>query len=261
MLTLNRARRAGGKAGEPLPSVFDSLTANGVYFRRGQLALVAAAPGVGKSAFTQKLAQKAGVPGFYFSADTDAFTMFVRGAAMETGWLMADIEKQIEAKNLEYIETKLNERHDVRYSFDPNPSLDDVEEELKAFAMTYGEWPALIVVDNLRNLFLPEEMGDNHDKACDYLHALAKKTNAAVVALHHVKGPYNDGRTPIPLPGLIGQIGKVPELILTLYKSGGEFGPSTLNVSPVKNRSGRAEADASWSLPFIYEAERMHIEG
>lgn len=261
MLTLNRARLSSRKAGQPLPNVYAPLTANGVHFRRGQLHLIAAAPGVGKSLFTLKLALRAGVPGYYFSADTDAFTTFVRGASEATGWLMADIEEQIKAGNTAYIETELAKVGNVRFSFDASPSLDDVEEELQAFAVTFGDWPALIVVDNLRNLWLPDEMGEDHDKACDYLHALAKKTGAAVVALHHVKGPYNDGKTPIPLSGLIGQIGKVPEVVLTLHKSGGDFGPELLNVSPVKNRSGRADPSAGWSLPFRYDPSRMVVEG
>lgn len=242
-----------------MPGNFKILEANGVHIRRGQLTLVAAAPGGGKSLFTLSTVMNAKVPGFYFSADTDAFTMYLRAASKETGWLMTDIETVVKAGRTELIDAKLNANDTVRFSFDPSPTLDDIDEELMAFAMTYGEWPHLIVVDNLRNV---DVQGDaDGDALCDYLHALARKTGAAVIALHHVTGQYNNGNIPIPLGGIMGQIGKVPELILTLYRQGGDFGPMTMRVCPVKNRTGRADPTAELSYPLIYEPERMRLEG
>jgi replicative DNA helicase len=240
--------------------VFPKFEANTVHIRRGQLTLIAAAPGVGKSLLSLAFAMGAQVPAFYFSADTDAFTMYLRAASHETGWKMEDIENTVKAGRTELIDAKLNSKDYIRWSFEPNPTQTDIEEELLAYVLTYGEWPHLIVVDNLRNVYT-ESGGEDMDELCDWLHALAKKTGAAVIALHHVKGPYNDGNVPIPLSGLIGQIGKVPEMILTLHKIGSDISGWTMNVSVVKNRTGKGDPSGGWFLSLLYEPERMKLVG
>jgi hypothetical protein len=259
MFTIARAKTYGGKAGEPLPTVLPKLAANTVHIRRGQLTLIAAAPGVGKSLLSLLLTQKAKVPAFYFSADTDAFTMYLRCASAETGWRMEDIEKQVESGNTEYIDATLNkETSHIRWAFDSSPSYDDIQEELECFALTYGEWPSLIVVDNIRNVFTSDS-ADDHDSVCQWLKELAAITGAAVIGLHHVTGAYNAGNVPIPLSGLLGQIGKIPETILTLHRIGSDIAGWTLRISPVKNRTGKANSSGEWSLDFEYEPERMKI--
>ena len=49
MLSFSQARRMRGSSGDPLPIVFPSL---GDVFVRGELVLIASAPGIGKSIFT-----------------------------------------------------------------------------------------------------------------------------------------------------------------------------------------------------------------
>lgn len=242
-----------------MPSVFPRLTDSTVHFRRGQFHLLAAAPGVGKSLVALTLAVDCKQPTFYFSADSDAFTMYLRTGAKETGWTTEEVEGQVEKGNTQYLDIKLSQatRH-VRFSFDTSPDFDTMERELLAYVVTYGDWPALIVVDNLSNL--ETEAGDGLaalERGCDYLHALARKTGAAVVALHHVVGEYEDGSTPVPLSGLKGKISKTPEMVLTLFRN--HFQRGKMGVCVVKNRMGRADPSGSMVVWLDLDLDRMRV--
>lgn len=265
VLTLSRAMQTKGSAGEPLPTVFHCLAREGVHVRRGQLTLIAAAPGVGKSLVSLALSIKAGVPALYFSADTDQDTMTNRAAAMVTEWRVEDIERAKAQGLTEVINAKLEHVSHVRMDFDANPSLTHLEGNLKAFEMVYGEFPALVVIDNVSNV--DNESGEGGmvslETSFDFLHQLARDTGAAVVLLHHVTGDYDDGTKPVPLSGLRGKVSKVPELILTLHRIDGdsESGHRRLGVSPVKNRTGKSDPSGYWFVTLEVDLERMGVAG
>ncbi|MEV6675217.1 DnaB-like helicase C-terminal domain-containing protein [Streptomyces sp. NPDC051162] len=261
MLTLTQAINVRGDAGEPIPTVFKALADLGVTFRRGQLHLIAAGPGTGKSAFALNLALKSAVPTMYFSADSDPFTQYVRAGANITGWTTGDVENAILHQQTTTLDAALS-GVSIRWNFDASPSLTEIEEELTAYAMIYG-YPAICIVDNVTNVDAPE-MGEGHaglDELCGYFHDLARKTESAVILLHHVTGIYNDGTNPIPLSGIKGQIGRVPEVILTLHRGGTEFEGYNLRASNVKNRGGKADASGFTFAELNWEPERMQISG
>ncbi|MFJ8384717.1 AAA family ATPase [Streptomyces sp. NPDC094438] len=261
ILTLSQALHKRGSAGEPIPTTLKALHDLGVHIRRGQLHLIAAGPGTGKSALALNIAIKSAVPTMYFSADSDAFTQYVRSAANVSGWTTTQVEAAIEQGRTESFDTALAGL-DIRWSFDASPDLDEIEQSLIAYAMIYG-WPALVVIDNVTNVVAPE-MGEGHaglDELCAFFHDLARRMEAAIVLLHHVTGPYNDGVNPIPLSGIKGQVGRVPEVILTLHRGGTEFEGYDLRVSNVKNRGEKADASGFTFARLQWQPERMQIIG
>lgn len=265
MLTLTRAKRSSLGAGDPLPTVFNVLAANSVHIRQGQLCLIAAAPGVGKSLISLSIALRSQVPTFYASADSDEFTMYVRAAAMLTGWTVDECEAAIRGDEVgkRTIDAALDAASHIRWSFEPTIDFNDLEEHLEAFAATYGEWPKLIVVDNLKDLAHPEGEGTLAD-TCKYLKVVARVTGAAVIALHHVTGEYDDGNKPVPLSGLMEKVSKIPEVILTLDRNPQAVtfdGRQHMFVRPVKVRGGRADPSGAWGLPISATMERMKLEG
>ncbi|AJC53975.1 AAA family ATPase [Streptomyces sp. 769] len=262
MLSIIQGLNKRGRAGEPLPTVFKSLADMGAHFRRGQLHLIAAAPGIGKSAFTANLIFKAGVPTFYFSADSDAFTQYVRVGAIATGFTTTEVEQLIADGNTQALNATLAQHNHIRWNFNAAPTIDDLEEELQAYADLYG-WPHCIVIDNVSNV-VHEDGADGYaglEKLTEYFHELARTTGAAVIGLHHVTGPWNNGIEPVPLSGIRGQIGRVPEVILTLHKGGNEFEGLKLNVSICKNRGGKADPSGSTYAELTWEPDRMAIAG
>lgn len=262
MFSLHQSRRIRGSAGEALPNPFKALDAKGTHFRRGQLVLVAAGPGTGKSAFTLTLAIKSAVPCMYFSADSDAFVQLTRAISIKTGWT---IEKSAQA----VLEDKLVDIVDdlagspLRFNYNASPSLDDIELSMDAYIEVFGDYPSLVVVDNVTNVIgksADDDPFSGLESLMDYLHDMARRTEACVIGLHHVTGEYNDSNKAIPLSGVKGQITRVPEMVLTLHKRPGQVpGVDVLCVSTPKNRNGDADPSGLDFAQLEFRGELMSI--
>lgn len=252
-----------GSAGDPLPTVWSSLEERGTRFLRGQLALICAAPGIGKSAFALTYALKAKVPTLYFSADSDAFTQMVRSVSILNGWTMDKSARLVRTNTLDPDTEEALDDVPIMFKYDASPTYTQLEDPLEAFAQKYGEYPAMTIIDNITNVRL--DGGDDEDPfsglegLMDYLHEMARETSSFVAGLHHVTGPYNNGNIPIPLSGIKGQIGRVPEMVLTLHRIVNEFGPDQFNVSTVKNRAGRADPSGYDFVTLDFVGDTMQI--
>lgn len=261
MYSIVQARRIRGAAGDPLPTVFKSFEEFKIVFRRGQLVLICAGPGTGKSALALTQAVRSKVPTLYMSADSDAYTQVSRSFSIHTGLEMAETEKY--ARGADVRPRTLEMAQDlkalpIRFNFLAAPTLGNIERSMEAFDELYGEYPALTVVDNITNVRNGTE--DNAENPfgglevfLDYANEMARETQSCVIGLHHVNGPYNDQNRPIPMSGVKGQIGRVPQMILTLFKSG----PGTVGVSPVKNRGAKFDASGEWYTELDFDGSTM----
>jgi streptogramin lyase len=268
MQTLSLAMRNSEDEGLALPSVFPSLEKHGAKFRRSQLSLVAAAPGGGKSAFATYVAtrmeywddeqmQSVAVPSLYWSADSDKKTLGNRVTASVTKHTVDEAEKLLDQGDEEtWRMLEANTNH-IWFAWDRGPSLDDIEAEVEAFALVHGEWPHVIFIDNLKNVWV-EESGDGgehirYDRVLDYLHELAGITGAHIMVLHHVTGVYENGDQPIPLGGILGKVTKPFRLILTIHRTwDGQMG-----ICIVKNSNGPMAANGSLIVKIPVDLERM----
>lgn len=229
----------------------------GTEFLRGQLSLISAGPGTGKSIFALTLAIKSRVPTLYYSADSDAFTQVTRQICIQTGWPLEDAKRRVLDGDLGGAEDGLA-ASPIRFVYDTSPTLDKIELTMKAYDEVYGDFPSLVIVDNISDC---QADGDGDVEALtEYFHGMARQTGAHVMTLHHVTGPYNDADKPIPMSGIRGQVGRVPELILTQFKPTSEFGdPDRLCVSTVKNRSGKADASGLTFAELEWGGDTMTI--
>lgn len=252
-----------GSAGDPLPTIWKSLEMKGTRFLRGQLCLVCAGPGVGKSAFILNYALKAKVPTLYFSADSDAFTQLSRSMSILTGWDMEKSARMVRDGDLGEAEAEFD-GIPIRFNYSASPSLTQIEQSMRSYEEVYGDFPALVVVDNVTNV----RTGSDHDDdpfsgleaLMDELHVMARFTGACVIGLHHVTGGYNDADRPIPLSGVKGQIARVPEMVLTLHKVSEQFGPDSLRVSTVKNRGGKSDPSGQEFVSLDFSGDTMSIK-
>ena len=252
-----------GSAGNPLPTVWESLANKGTQFLRGQLVLVCAAPGVGKSAFVLTYALKSRVPTLYFSADSDSYTQLSRSVSILTGWPMEKSIGLVRAEDLNGA-TAVLDSIPIRFDYTASPDLDRLKILMESYEEVYGDFPGLVVVDNVTNVRAgganDEDPFAGLEVTMEYLHDMARNTGACVVGLHHVTGKYNDADQPIPLSGIKGQIGRVPEMILTLFRSSSQFGPDSLNVSTVKNRGPGQDPSGQDYVSLSYDGGTMHIK-
>jgi hypothetical protein len=218
---------------------------------------------VGKSAFILNYALKAKVPTLYLSADSDAFTQLSRSLAIVTGETLDKTAKMVRDGDLGSAEADFAEIP-IRFNYSASPSLAQIESSMRSYEEVYGDYPALVIVDNVTNV----RTGGDHDDdpfsgleaLMDELHVMARFTGACVIGLHHVTGGYNDADRPIPLSGVKGQIARVPEMVLTLHKVAESFGPDSLRVSTVKNRGGKADPSGQDFVALDFSGDTMTIK-
>lgn len=263
MFSLLQSLNIKGAAGDPLPTVFPSLARKGTNFLRGQLCLISAGPGTGKSALVLTYALKARVPTLYFSADSDAFTQLSRSLSILTGWPMQKSAQMVRDGNLGEAEG-LFENIPIRFNYNASPSLDQIELAMMSYEEVYGDYPVLVVVDNVTNVRTGGEKNEDDPFAgleglMDYLHGMARETSSCVIGLHHVTGPNNNGDKPIPLNGVKGQITRVPEMVLTLHQVNRNFANPMLNVSTVKNRGGSQDPTGQSFVSLTFDGSTMQI--
>lgn len=260
MLTLRQSKLVQGSAGEALPTVFQNLDEKGAQFRRGQLSLLAAAPGTGKSALVLTQALRSKVPCFYFSADSGSDVVRERALAIANGCSVEEAREANRREGYSKLEKALDDIP-IRFLYDPSPSLGVIEANLEAYEEIYGEFPAMTVIDNVTNVRSGFDGGSDDpfgglEPLMDYLHSMARYADSAVIGLHHVQGAYNDGDQPIPLSGVKGQITRVPELVLTSHRG---FDGQFINVSVVKNRNGRSWPNGVPYAELRFDGEYMRI--
>lgn len=215
--------------------MWDGFARQKIHFRRGQLHLIVAAPGVGKSVLALSYAIQAKVPTLYLSMDTDPFTTCVRVVSAITLEELEISEAGLQQQKLFATEALTKASH-IRFSFPSSPTTADVFNHIYAYGEAEGDWPELIVLDNLANIaYESDEFGEMRTMMADF-QTMAAKTKAAVLVLHHSTGQYEDGVTTIPQSGVNGKVAKFPSMVLTMRR-----GHESLHVSAVKNRFGPAD--------------------
>lgn len=245
-------------AGKQLPELLPQLTANSVSFRQAQLHLIAGQPGGGKTLLALWYAVVSKVPGLYISADSDSRTIASRAGAIIMNKTVTDIERIMDSEASVLLEDALAEgAGHIRFSFDPAPSLQDIEEEIEAWIELHGSAPAAVYVDNLMNV---ASQSDNEwtalRDAMSAFHYMAREYETAFIVLHHVSENEKMSKPNYPAPrkALMGKVAALPELVLSVALD------STANayrVAVVKNRHGKADPNAEEYVTLAAEASKM----
>lgn len=254
MRTLTRAVTQTRKGGAALPEVFTAFTEAGISIRRGEISMIAAQPGAGKSTLALKLALTANVPTVYFSADTHAHTMAIRTIAMLSGYQQHVVEQYM-ITNPDWAQDILTQAGHIRWCFDPAPSMQDIEEEIEVYREIMGDDPQLVVIDNAVDV--THETGDEFSSLRSLMREVkwwARDTDAAFLILHHTSEATSGNPCP-PRHSIHGKVAQVPALILTLAN----IHDGVMAVAPVKNRYARAVADGSYYVRLSYEPGPMHV--
>lgn len=237
MPLLSASRKATVLA-PPLPVSNTVFASAGLAFRRNQFSLVTAAPGVGKTLFATNLCIRTPVPSLYFSADSDEWTVKQRACSILSGVPLATVEQQLNEEAWEaYYADHLRATDHIDWCFQSDIDTEFIVYRMQAYAELRGDYPQLIIVDNLGNAVVDQDNeGSELKAACRELQRIARHTKAHVMALHHVKGSKENGDKPIILGDLLYNIGKIPEMVLGLHRD-----PATgFTVTVPKNRGGKS---------------------
>jgi replicative DNA helicase len=269
MDSLTHALRLAGDEGEPIPCPYPGLVEAGAHIRRGQLSMIAAGPGGGKTMLMTdwclRLPQASADAGatphrvLFFSADSDRGTVGNRVLAAVFGRTMPEVEHDRRHNPTPEMWERLhNATRHIEYCFTPTITPDLVGEETWAYETKWGRHPEVIVVDNLADFVTTGKTGvDDHAGAADaakILKDLAVDTGAAVILLHHLNAEgakHHD--QPVPRSGVRGQLTGPQRLILTLHTpTDGE-----LAISVVKNSNGRARPAGGYGVIITVDPSRM----
>lgn len=219
--------------------------------------MFAGAPGAGKTTAALIMAIRTGVPTLYFSADSDEITMAARAASVVSGHRYQNVRaSQIHGLYGDLYGEKINDLP-IRFVFDPSePSMNDIGHAITAWVELWGEYPQLIVIDNLWNM--SNDTGDEWSgmrQIVKSLHWLARKTKACVWLLHHTSEQNPEWISSAPPRGAIqGKLAQLPEVILTMASNEGY-----LWVAIVKNRHGKSDPHARSPLQMIVDFVTMRL--
>lgn len=254
MQTLDRVLRRGARQVHAVELPFAGLTRLGVGLAKGVLSMVASGPGVGKSAFALQVAHRLNLRTLYVSADTDSWTVTVRALANASGHPQSYIRQLVEGGyESDDLDIALHQLRHIQFSFDTFTTR-EINDDVLAYGVIHGEYPELIVVDNVRNF---ARDGDNEvsaqQKVMDEMHALAATTGAHVMCLHHAQGMYHGGDKAVPLDGIENKITQLPAVVLTLFRK-----DPYVYVVPVKNRLGKSDPSAkSAQVRLRFDGDRQ----
>lgn len=224
------ARRVKDEGGQFLPPIFHAFDSMKIKVRAGTVTLVAGPPGAMKTGLILYLVLRWNLPTIYMAADVESFEIVERAGAAMSGDTMEQVRANPEAYSHLFADVG-----NVRFSYEDSPSYQDLELEVAAYAEVFGKFPEVIVVDNVVNLVgeSDDEWAAHRDHA-HVLHALAHRTQSAVIALAHMSDDRTDPSTPAPRSKLMGKISALPKAIWSLALDGDK-----LNVAPVKSKWGR----------------------
>lgn len=262
MKSLLKAVLKEDHAGEPIPLPFKSWADAGIGFWRGDLAMLAGPPGIGKSTVALTIGARNGLPTLYFSADSSEATQSVRIVSMMSGVPVKSVKAQVDEMgkraffSQDWVVDAMSRASHIKWNYKSQPTLNDLDEEIAAFTLVWGEPPALIVIDNATDVAF--ESGDEFSSLRELMRQLkvtARDHNCAVIVLHHTSEGFNSDPCP-PLSALHGKISQVPSVVVT-------FGQPTegyLAACPVKNRNGYMDRHGRNATYLQYQPDLMLLK-
>jgi len=197
-----------------------------------------------KTMFVLDLVRRLQVPTLYLSNDSDETTVAGRMLAANVS-RSADVVTEEMRRSREWASSRLAGYDNIRWSFDPSPSLEDLDVELEAFQEVFGEYPWMVVIDILDNISYYEDSEHGSTaRILQYLHATARTTGAVVLVVHHATESAECRPCP-PRSAILQKQNKLPVLILTTAVQGDSF-----FLAPVKNRHGFQDPSGRSALSF-----------
>ena len=217
--------------------------------------MVAGQPGAGKSLFALWHAVAwalAGLRGIYFSADSAELGQAARALAMAmVGVTYREAEALLEREDAVAYEG-LGRINNLLWSFEDDLTYENIDDEIQAFVELWGTAPDFIIVDNLTDVEGQEQdEGATQRRAMKALTQLARRTDAAVIVLHHTSEDPRIKEDPCPpRSAIMFKVSAKPSLIFTL----GQWG----HVACVKNRYGSSDKTGRTSTRFRVDTETLH---
>lgn len=217
----------------------------------GNVGVLIAAPGQGKTTVLLNWVVKTGAKCLYISADTSAHDMTSQLGALATGHNRRLVEERLTESatwRKEYAKAIFAKYPNLVLDFSPRPTMKDIRYKVLALTELWGETPEVIIMDTASNVAM-DDMANNAEWQRVWLSAisLAREANAFFVFAHHVRqGDARGGRiAPQMNDGLWGS-DQYPEFVIGLHTP--NAGEVMLTVR--KNRTGPKDVPIRLKVSF-----------
>jgi KaiC/GvpD/RAD55 family RecA-like ATPase len=244
--------------GRPMPAVLSPLAARNIHIRRSEVTMIAAQPGAGKSllALWHAVAwAQQGLRGIYFSADSAELGQAARALAMLMMNLSVTEAEEMLKREDPWALEGMARIDNLFWSFEDDLSYENINDEIEAFVELWGVAPDFVIVDNLTDVEgQAEDEWATQRRAMKALVQLARRTDAAVLVLHHTSEDERVKENPCPPRSAIqGKCSQKPALILTLS----DRGPRR-PVACVKYRYGHSDKTGTDPMWFRLDESTLH---
>lgn len=218
---------------------------------QGDTVMLLAAPKVGKSLIAGDYAVKVasmGVPILYITTDTSIGEQATRAAAN-----IFDVPKSaIVAEAGQWGERLTGVGYPLRWS-SADVTVSMIDDLLDAEAEYWGRYPGMVIVDVAHDLLEGEEGPNTARIVWRKLHALGRRTNAVILALHHVRaGDAADGNQFVAMTDAKFPVSyQTSEIVLTAWRPA----PGKVSLHLAKNRG--SQDGQTVELPIDYERAKV----
>lgn len=254
MYSLAKFNSRTGRLGVPLSSPYRVFDLENIHFRQGATSMLAGKPGAFKSTLALNMLvhwAREGLPVFYFAADSDEDEVARRCAGIMTGASTQLVDDDFEAGRTGRYMAELRALNTARFEYyapDGEDATEFIAERLNAFEAVYGDYPAVVFIDNAINF---SETTDDWSGIRDMTRELAKlafETSSHISVLHHASEGWGHASDPVPRAAIQGKVTQIPRLVLTCAADS-----LAMKVACVKNRGGPAYPDANRWMNFTVQ--------
>lgn len=218
--------------------------------------MIAGVPGSYKTQLALALADGWKVPTLYFSNDSDETTVASRLIARRMRVSTERVEERMH-REPKWASSQLSDVDHIKWNFNPNPTLPEVEEELQAFNEVFGVPPVLVVVDVLMKMNYAEDSEHStFSRICDYLAGIARDYSACVLLVHHASEAVPGNPVP-PRSAIMQKVSQLPSLILNVAP---QPWSGDLAICAVKNRHGKQDPSGKDYFTLKADPSQCHFE-
>ena len=262
------AQRKEGLIGVPTGlEQLDRLT-NGL--QPGQLVIVAARPGLGKSTlamdFCRATSVKSKLPSAFFSLEMSASEITMRLLSAETGISLADLRSgRLSQRDWERLTLEMGALHDIPFFIDDSPNLTMMEIRAKARRLKQRHDIRLLVVDYIQLMSSGKKVESRQQEVSEFsrqMKLLAKELDIPVVALSQLnRGPETRQDKKPMLADLreSGSLEQDADIVILIHrdsmhdKDSAKHGEADLIVA--KHRNGPTK-----DIPVIFQGHRSRFQ-
>ena len=256
------ARTLNEQAGEPVGSPWPEID-EFIDVRRGDALTILGAPMSNKSNLMLNWAVRGNIPTIYGNFDTPQVDMTARSLSILSGYPTSEIIYNLgEWQDYADALTSLWFTEDADCLVQDRDGLTLMDELCVAYEEFWGEGPKMIVLDNLSDTAAEVhhvELQRSFKAARD----LARRTNAAVFCLHHVRRPGDDEKNdpaavPIKLNDGVGAGERDAATVMGLWKP--KYGAGKiLRLAHLKSKRKAANSAGSMYLDFKLDQSRAMV--